>query len=137
MNTLIKKVVGKIRAPVMRFLKPKTRYFVFKPKRSLKPISTKFGFDRGKPIDRYYIEAFLEENKDYIKGVCLEITDNAYTKKFGVDVRVGDVLDISKVKLIGCLIKYFINIKTPEIKGNLYSASTNFFPNSWENFFLE
>ena len=90
-------LVKKVRSPVMRFLRPKARYFLFKPKRSLKPISTKFGFDRGEPIDRYYIESFLEENKDYIKGVCLEITDNAYTKKFGGDrVVKSDVLDIDR-----------------------------------------
>jgi len=91
-------LVKKVRAIVTRVIKPKEGYFLFKfPKRSLKPISTKFGFDRGKPIDRYYIESFLEENKEYIEGVCLEITDNAYTKEFG-DERVikSDVLDIDR-----------------------------------------
>lgn len=91
----IKKVVGKIRAPVMRFLKPKTRYFLFKPKKSLNPISTKYGFDRGLPIDRYYIEKFLKENKKYIKGRVLEVHDNEYTTRFGGrKVKESDVLDI-------------------------------------------
>jgi SAM-dependent methyltransferase len=48
----------------------------------------------GKPIDRYYIEQFLEQNKKYIKNVCLEITDNAYTKQFGGEnVSRSDILD--------------------------------------------
>lgn len=48
-----------------------------------KPLSDKFGFDRGMPIDRYYIEKFLEKNKALIQGNVLEIADPFYTKKFG------------------------------------------------------
>ena len=46
------------------------------------PISSKFGFDRGTPIDRYYIEKFLTENSNYIKGNLLEIADSNYSKKY-------------------------------------------------------
>jgi SAM-dependent methyltransferase len=53
--------------------------------RSLKPISYTFGFDRGQPIDRYYIEKFLVDYQNDISGVVLEIGDNFYTKKFGND----------------------------------------------------
>ena len=31
---------------------------------SQNPVSRVFGYDRGVPIDRYYIEKFLEENKN-------------------------------------------------------------------------
>lgn len=55
---------------------------IFNDFRNVKPISTKFGFDRGKPIDRYYIEKFLNENKRYIHGEILEIAENTYSKKF-------------------------------------------------------
>ena len=51
--------------------------------RTTKPISRVFGFDRGQPIDRYYIESFLQDNSSSIKGKVLEIADNKYTKKFG------------------------------------------------------
>lgn len=51
--------------------------------RTTKPISRLFGFDRGQPIDRYYIESFLKDNSSSIKGKVLEIADNKYTKKFG------------------------------------------------------
>ena len=50
---------------------------------SLKPISDVFGLDRGKPIDRYYIEKFLQMNRSLIKGNCLEVGDDNYTKKYG------------------------------------------------------
>lgn len=48
-----------------------------------KPVSRFFGFDRGLPIDRYYIEKFLSENRQLIKGVTLEIAGSTYTRKFG------------------------------------------------------
>lgn len=50
---------------------------------SKQPVSRSFGFDRGLPIDRYYIESFLEENKQLITGTVLEIADSTYTSKFG------------------------------------------------------
>ncbi len=47
------------------------------------PVSRRFGLDRGEAIDRYYIEKFLYENRDLIKGVVLEIAGRKYTQKFG------------------------------------------------------
>ena len=47
------------------------------------PVSRKFGLDRGEAIDRYYIEKFLFENRQHIKGKVLEIAESTYTKKFG------------------------------------------------------
>jgi glycosyltransferase involved in cell wall biosynthesis len=49
----------------------------------LHPISKEFGYDRGGPIDRYYIENFLQRMSQYIKGVVLEIGDNEYTLRYG------------------------------------------------------
>ena len=46
------------------------------------PISETFGFDRGMPIDRYYIEGFLSENASRVHGNILEIADAGYSKKF-------------------------------------------------------
>jgi SAM-dependent methyltransferase len=51
--------------------------------RRLTPISKTFGFDRGLPIDRYYIESFLRANLADIRGRTLEVADNAYTCRFG------------------------------------------------------
>jgi glycosyltransferase involved in cell wall biosynthesis len=63
--------------------------------RSLSPISTKFGFDRGTPIDRYYIERFLDQHADDVMGRVLEAGDSAYTRRFG-DGKVlrSDVLHV-------------------------------------------
>lgn len=51
--------------------------------RRLAPISSVFGLDRGQPIDRYYIEAFLQKYSNDIRGHVLEIGDRSYTLKFG------------------------------------------------------
>jgi SAM-dependent methyltransferase len=63
--------------------------------RRLSPVSRKFGYDRGQPIDRYYIERFLVDNADVIGGRVLEIGDSAYTRRFGGRrVTRSDVLNI-------------------------------------------
>ncbi len=95
MDTIIK-LLRKIRGLIVRSIKKKEQYLSGK---SLDPISKMYGFDRGKPIDRYFIENFLEENKQYIKGRCLEIVDNQYTLKYGTKkVLHSDVLDIFQTK---------------------------------------
>jgi hypothetical protein len=65
--------------------------------RRLTPISQAWGFDRGLPIDRYYIENFLARNADEIQGHVLEIMDAAYTRRFGGKrVQKSDVLHASE-----------------------------------------
>lgn len=49
------------------------------------PASRLFGCERGKPVDRYYIEAFLEANKEAVKGDVLEIAETTYSVKYGED----------------------------------------------------
>jgi len=51
--------------------------------RGLEPVSRFFGYDRGTPVDRYYIEQFLSQNADSIRGRVLEIGDDTYTRRFG------------------------------------------------------
>lgn len=46
------------------------------------PVSRVFGFDRGKPVDRHYIERFLQAHRHLIKGQVLEVADSTYTKRF-------------------------------------------------------
>lgn len=63
----------------------------------LTPFSSDFGFDRGGPIDRFYIERFLDENKPRVRGKVLEIGDNAYTVKYGGDrVLQSDILHVDR-----------------------------------------
>jgi SAM-dependent methyltransferase len=56
------------------------------------PVSRLFGYDRGTPIDRYYIENFLRANSSEIRGRVLEIGDATYTRRFGTNVSHGEVL---------------------------------------------
>ena len=83
---------------VVRFFIPASSYFMFvRPKRNLKSVSKVYGFDRGKPIDRYYIESFLQENKEVIRGKCLEITDTQYIQKYGGNkVTSAEALDVDR-----------------------------------------
>lgn len=61
--------------------------------RRVTPISRTFGYDRGMPIDRFYIEKFLASHAAAIQGRVLEIGDNTYTQRFGADrVVQSDVL---------------------------------------------
>jgi len=53
--------------------------------RSLTPISRSFGFDRGTPIDRYYIEKFLGNHANDIRGHVMEVGTSMYTDRFGGD----------------------------------------------------
>ena len=65
--------------------------------RRLSPISATFGFERGQPIDRYYIENFLARHAHDVWGRVLEIRGNAYTRRFGGQrVEVSDVLDVAE-----------------------------------------
>ena len=87
-----------------RLIKPRWLYLLSS---SLNPISENYGRDRGRSIDRYYIEKFLFQNRKYIKGNCLEVRENVYTTKFGQDVKKSDVIDINprnkKANIIGDL----------------------------------
>jgi len=63
--------------------------------RRLKPLSRRWGSDRGTPIDRYYIDGFLAKNAMHIHGSVLEVKDRRYTERFGADrVSASEVLDI-------------------------------------------
>lgn len=60
--------------------------------RNIEPVSRVFAFDRGTPIDRVYIEDFLEKNRSFVKGVLCEIADNNYSKKYGSNVESFEIL---------------------------------------------
>lgn len=51
--------------------------------RRVHPISRVFGFDRGRCIDRYYIDQFLQTHAPDIRGRVLEVADNEYTRRWG------------------------------------------------------
>ena len=90
-----------LRAPAARFgnlhrLLP-SRAVRFGNLRRLTPFSREFGFDRGTPVDRFYIEWFLSRYEADIRGRVLEIGDDSYTKRFGGSrVTRSDVLHVQE-----------------------------------------
>jgi SAM-dependent methyltransferase len=60
------------------------------------PLSHDFGYDRGTPVDRYYIERFLWAHRDDVRGRVLEVKDSTYTDWLGSGVTQKDVLDIDR-----------------------------------------
>lgn len=63
--------------------------------RRTEPISREFGYDRGQPVDRHYIEAFLGRHAGDVRGRVLEVGDDTYTRRFGgARVTRHDVLHV-------------------------------------------
>jgi hypothetical protein len=58
------------------------------------PFSSIWGYDRGTPVDRYFGDRFLEENRHLITGKVLEIQNPVYTSRYGVAVTRADSIDI-------------------------------------------
>lgn len=67
------------------------------PRLPAAPVSRTFGFDRGKPIDRWYIERFLAQHAADVRGRVLEVAESTYTGWYGGgDVTASDVLYASQ-----------------------------------------
>jgi glycosyltransferase involved in cell wall biosynthesis/SAM-dependent methyltransferase len=89
-------------APVLRLAKARLRGRAYLPPvgwarfgdlRRLEPLSRVFGYERGLPVDRHYIERFLAARAADLRGRTLEVGDDAYTRRFGGDrVERRDVL---------------------------------------------
>jgi SAM-dependent methyltransferase len=89
-------------APVRRWVRVKLQGGEYVPPvgwvrlgnlRRMTPLSRCYGYDRGRPIDRYYVEGFLSRRGDDISGRVLEIGDDTYTRQFGGSrVTSSDVL---------------------------------------------
>lgn len=60
--------------------------------RGTAPINPAFGSAEGTPVDRFYIERFLDRERARITGTVLEIGDRGYTERFGSGVTRSDVL---------------------------------------------
>jgi SAM-dependent methyltransferase len=63
--------------------------------RRLEPLSREWGFDRGRPVARVYIEGFLADNAPLVRGRVLELLNDDYARRFGADrVVTTEILDI-------------------------------------------
>ena len=60
--------------------------------RRLTPIDPNWGFERGTPIDRVYVERFIGTHARDIRGRVLEIAAPDYASKYGSRVERVDVL---------------------------------------------
>lgn len=62
----------------------------------MRPASRTFGYERGQPIHRYYVQRFFERHAERIRGRCLEFHDPGYVTTFG-GTRPSriDVLDLT------------------------------------------
>jgi SAM-dependent methyltransferase len=56
------------------------------------PIDPNWGFERGTPIDRVYVEEFVGSHAADVRGRVLEIAAPDYTRRFGRDVERVDIL---------------------------------------------
>ena len=83
--------------PKRRKASDRQRAVQFGSFRRLTPISRSWGFDRGLPIDRYYLEHFLERHAGDVRGHVLEFYSNSYTKLLGGErVTRSDVLNVEQ-----------------------------------------
>ena len=62
--------------------------------RRLTPFSDYFGFERGTPIDRFYVTGFFTTHAHEIKGRVLEIQSTSHAERFGAGVTVLHSIDI-------------------------------------------
>jgi SAM-dependent methyltransferase len=92
-------------AGVRRRLRPARQAFVDRrssrpPKlgdlRRVTPIDPNWGFERGTPIDRVYVERFIGAHAADIRGRVLEIAAPDYTSRFGRGVERVDILMASE-----------------------------------------
>jgi SAM-dependent methyltransferase len=73
--------------------RPRVGHVQFGDLDRLTPISRDWGFDRGRPIDRLYIERFIAAHAGDIRGDVLEVSNNHYTVCFGgAQVNRSDIL---------------------------------------------
>jgi SAM-dependent methyltransferase len=64
---------------------------------SLKRLSDNWGYERGTPIDRYYIERFLADHSSDVRGRVLEVQEDDYSRRFGSErITRQDILNIDE-----------------------------------------
>jgi hypothetical protein len=73
------------------------------------PVSRSFGFERGTPVDRYYIQKFLATNRALVKGQVLEIAESKLSRQYAVGDAEFHILHVTnenvKATIIGDLTK--------------------------------
>lgn len=62
--------------------------------RRTRPFSSTYGFERGTPIDRYYLHKFLNTHRDVITGRVLEVQTTSAADRYGHGVSCAHTFDI-------------------------------------------
>jgi SAM-dependent methyltransferase len=62
--------------------------------RRVVPFSTSFGFERGTPVDRFYLHRFLNANQRHVTGHVLEVQVPSYTRAYGHAIETSHTVDI-------------------------------------------
>jgi SAM-dependent methyltransferase len=98
-------------ARTLRIMLP-MRTFMLRLRR-LRPISDHWGFDRGQPVDRYYIDEFMASHRADVRGRVLEVGAPRYAAELrGPTVERIDIVDVDP------------NNPQATIVGDLTAAST-------------
>lgn len=95
LNTAIKNILGPRLTTVARVLTGGGELPQWGNLRRTEPFSSQFGFERGTPIDRFYVDRFLHAERAVIRGAVLEIQVSGHANKYGHDLTRVDTLDIS------------------------------------------
>lgn len=115
----VKRILNK--AGILKQYTPKPGNIQWGDFKRVTPFSIEFGYDRGGPVDRYYIEAFLDKHSSDVHGLILEIGDNDYTLKYGgKKITKSDILHIDEKNEKATIIGDLSNI--PEIPDNSYDC---------------
>ena len=76
--------------------------------RSTRPISKWWGWARGTPVDRHYIEGFLYANRTDVRGRAMEVGDVRYITEFGgekvTSVDVLNYVDLPSTTIVADLV---------------------------------
>jgi SAM-dependent methyltransferase len=105
--------VASVPAPVRRALRPLIAPVVRRTPgkrvrwgslRRLRPFSWHYGYDRGEPIDRRYIAAFVAAQADGVRGDVLEVREPLYASRAGAAVTQIHVVDVDRANRRATLI---------------------------------
>ena len=73
--------------------------------RRVTPIDSGFGTGRGKPLDRHYIEDFLQRHEADIRGRVVEVGESTYTQRYGGGrVDRSDILHVDESNVRATLV---------------------------------
>lgn len=96
LRSLVRQARAAIERAVYRAGAPATGKVDFGDLRNVRPVAEDFGFIRGMPVDRIYIEQFLERHREAICGSVLEAGDATYSRRFGDAINHQDIISITE-----------------------------------------